>query len=363
MARHFLREIEQRFSLTFWGFFWAIVFGLISIYATFIKQSKPGLHYSIVENYGVFDVKEEVGKLQVFYEGSNLNERKEDLRVITFQVKNDGDASILQNFYDPNYPLGFKVVNGRVVEQPTLINASSDYLKDHVVITKTGDQAFNFSNTIIDAGDFFEVKVLVLHGIEEKPDIKSLGKVAEVGRIYVSALNDSQKEKSTFSLMFGGGLGVFFGRLFVYGVMFFFVVGLVIYIEEKFTEYRDARARRKNSANFRDVYSNRISGEDEVFFSEYMEGGVKGLQKIQSLLSGKRLSLLNKLDSGNPEVVARYGVDLELFKRLKAVGVVKEQEGEPVVREESLAILVDFISYLERRTPVVNEETIKVFSK
>ena len=116
-----IREMDQRFSWSFLGFMVAIIIGSVTVYIEFFKENKPDLNYIITANTSVLDIREKLGSLDVLYHGESLSKNKKDLRLITFEVINQGDTAILSNFYDSNDPVGFSIIDGKIADEPILI--------------------------------------------------------------------------------------------------------------------------------------------------------------------------------------------------------------------------------------------------
>ena len=89
------KNMENKFAWSFLGFLMAVIFGFITLYLGFVKENKPDLNYVVTADSSVLDIKEQLGSLDVLYEGESLSKRKQDLRFITFKVINQGNSSIL----------------------------------------------------------------------------------------------------------------------------------------------------------------------------------------------------------------------------------------------------------------------------
>jgi hypothetical protein len=123
-----IRTLDNKFAWSFVGVLLALVFGGIGVYAGFFYERKPDVTFEVISNTPVFDVRENVSKLEVLFAGNNIKQSGQALRVITLRVINNGQQDILKTFYDENDPLGFSVVSGSLVEPPQLLYASNDYL-------------------------------------------------------------------------------------------------------------------------------------------------------------------------------------------------------------------------------------------
>lgn len=102
----------------------------MTIYTGLIKKNAPDLIFEILSNANVLDVHESIGSLDILYKGSSLNRNNQSLRIVVLRVVNNGDQAILPSYYDPDDPIGFKILSGQIVERPIILEAQSSYLRD-----------------------------------------------------------------------------------------------------------------------------------------------------------------------------------------------------------------------------------------
>lgn len=351
-----IKEMDKVFSWSFFGFLLAIFFGGVSIYLGFVKENKPLLQYVITSNSNVLDIKEKLGSLDVLYEGESLSKSNRDLRIITFQVVNKGDAPVLPNYYDPVDPIGFSVSDGVLADSPALLRASNEYLKEKTILTKATNQSVTFSNVIFEAGDSIEVRVLVLYDSGKNPSIKAFGKVANINNITVVEVQDSSEDKSFWVGVLSGDYYYQMARLFSYGVIFFILIVALVFLMVQVDEARTKRSRAKLVKAFKDFDSTKIIEADEFFFDIYKEDGVARVQRTYALISNSRR--INELysESSTPDVSAyyssKYRAELDIIERLKVLGVLYEEGGALVSSPDRMLLVAEFISYLERKAVV-----------
>ena len=178
------RELETKYALTFVGCVLALVFGIPTIYTTFFQKTKPGLRFEVLSSANVFDINEDVGKLDVLFNGINLREKQQTLALATVKISNDGVAPILKSAYDENAPVGVEVSGGEIAKAE-LLRASNSYLATNLNFRSISTSVAVFSPVIIEPGDAFWVKVLVLHKEKTAIDVKATGKVAGIKEIAV----------------------------------------------------------------------------------------------------------------------------------------------------------------------------------
>lgn len=273
-----MREMDQRFSWSFLGFMVATLLGAVTMYIEFYKENKPDINFIITANTSVLDIREILGSLDVFYQGESLSKNKKDLRLITFEVINQGNTAILSNFYDPNDPVGFSVVDGKIADEPVLIDASNDYLKNKLVIEKRTESSVLFSNVILEPSEFFKIKILVLHEIAKKPTIKPFGKVAGVSNIDLFMDYKSGDKRTFLDESFGGGGYPNIARFFLYGFVFIAVCAFIIFLLIKFDDLKKQRRKTRLIRIFKEYDSDKVSEKDSFFFDYYLSGGANAVK-------------------------------------------------------------------------------------
>ena len=180
-----IRDLDQKFAWSFVGVLLALLFGGITVQREFFSETRPRLRYDILTSTPVLNVREDVSKLSVFFDGIDIREQKKSLRVITVRVANDSQKDILKGFYDESEPLGLRVSTGRVIRSD-LVTASNPYLERQLVPRRQDDRTLVFPSVILEAQEYFVVKLLVLHGEGAEPYITPIGKIAGVRTIPVT---------------------------------------------------------------------------------------------------------------------------------------------------------------------------------
>lgn len=350
-----LKSMDNKFAWSFLGFLMAIVFGAITLYLGFYKEIKPDLKFVITADSSVLDVKESLGNLDVIYENESLSEKRQDLRVITFKVINQGNAPILSNYYDVNNPVGFKVVDGRLADEPKLINASNSYLKENLITKKSQDNKVILPNVILESSEYFELKILVLHELGKKPYIQSFGKIATVSSIDVLSDFSSENKISFLEKTFGGGIFSNLIRLFTYGFIFLFLMIGIVFLSEKLSSIKEKRRKENLIRTFKDYDSDKVTDKDSFFFDYYLNHDASIVSDFQALMkSESRLSSLAKNGVLPERKVIRPTSRLRkdeavMLEELKNEGFVTIKDGTVTVDEQRLSVLTDFVNYLKRK--------------
>ena len=123
---------------------------IVSLYAFFFQEKKVDLQYEIIANTNVLDINADVSKLDIIYNGISLKQKDEHLRIINLRVINRGTDNILKEYFDDNDLLGFKIMGGKVIEKPEVIETSSNYLKRNLIITLDTADRIKLSKVIIE---------------------------------------------------------------------------------------------------------------------------------------------------------------------------------------------------------------------
>lgn len=255
----------------------------VTIFA-FLQEKKVELRYEIISNTNVLDFNEEIGKLEVIYDSTNLKKSQENLRIYTVKIINNGHQNLLKEFYDENDPLGLQLSSGRIIEQPEVIQVSNDYLKRNVKIKFYDDKKINFSQVILESGEYYVIKLLVLHKTNLIPEIMSYGKIAGQTNIQVVNTIDIKEKLSFWEKVYYGNIWVQLLRLVSYFIgNILIIVGLVnlsIFITEK----RNTKRKKKNIAEFKSLETYRYSKMDDAIFDRYKSDGAYIFKDIQMLI-------------------------------------------------------------------------------
>ena len=171
----FKRFFQNYISQTFIAFF-GIIGTIITIYA-FLQEKKVELRYEILSNTNVLDFNADVNKLNVIYDSTNLRQTHENLRIYTIKIINIGEQTLTNNFYDKNDLIGIKILNAKIIEKPQIIETSNNYINRNAKIINYTKNNFSFYPIIIEKGEFYTIKFLVLHKTNSSPKLISIAKL------------------------------------------------------------------------------------------------------------------------------------------------------------------------------------------
>ena len=148
-------------------------------------------------------MRERVGKLAIIYDGTDLKEANQSLHLLVLRISNQGNADITKAQFDDLAPLGFRVTTGKIVETPTVVG--EEYLRTNLKPTIRSDDTVLFSPVILNAGETFEVRLLLLVSGNQTPSVVALGKVAGIHSIPVIEALRPSGQRDYLQEAFGGG--------------------------------------------------------------------------------------------------------------------------------------------------------------
>jgi hypothetical protein len=175
----------------------------LAIYTT-LHQPRPQIEFEILANSSVLSVPDALPNLEVLYDGKKLESEGKTIRLITIRIRNTGDRSIRNDDYDPRSPLGFRLSSGTLVNS-SITSASNDYLREHCTIEKTAPTSAVFSPVFLEPESYFDVRLLVIAGVSETPDVIPTGKILDVAKATVKETYREVAEQSFYQRTFAGG--------------------------------------------------------------------------------------------------------------------------------------------------------------
>lgn len=305
------KKYNSRRVLQIVGSLIGVFSAIIGIYVFYFEDKVVSLEYEVIANTNVLDINADVSKVDVTYNGASLKSKTQNLRIINLRIINNGTECILKSHYDNNAPLGVLMKSGKIIERPELINTSNDYLKNQLKINYDSTGQVTFNDVILEPGQFYSIKLLVLHPSSTTPSILATGKIAGQNIIpIVSTL--PKEEKSFWAETFGGGIISQFTRALCYTIAFLaLIIGLGVFAT-KISDKRRARKRKRITKDFKESNGYEYNKMDDAIFSHFIELDEDDLWEFQSLLkdqneirklydSWKDHSKIEKNGLGDPE--------------------------------------------------------------
>lgn len=232
------------------------------------------------------DLRQPLEDLRITFQGEDLEQSNQNLRIFTIRVSNDGAVDILQDMYDQSDTWGLRFNGGKVVEARTA-DGSSGYLQDGIEPRLIGVNIVELAKLILEPGEFFTVEVLVLHDKVAFPDVEALGKVAGIDRITPEPARVDGPTDSLVTQALGGHIGIQMIRIVTYLAVVILAavsIGSAATIGQKAT---NAIGRRRRAKRIQIVLETMSLTEEEwvpQLASLYTEGDIGGLKQLQSYL-------------------------------------------------------------------------------
>lgn len=340
-----------------------VVGTIITVYA-FLQEKKVDLRYEIVANTNVLDFNADISKLEVTYDSTNLKQTKENLRIYTIRIINKGDQNIIKEYYDENEPIGIKISSGKIIEQPQLIQTSNDYLARNVKFTNLQNDKVNFSQVILEQGEYFTIKLLVLHKTGSIPNILSFGKIAGQKKIDVVNSIDAKKDDSFLIKAFSGNFWVQLLRLFSYLLGAVLIIIIIVTTSEKIDDVRNKNRRIRRIEEFKNLKSYEYTRMDDAIFDRYKANDSHSFQRMKYLLKNedelnKNYQILkeklrskefrrfrhfdnNLSDTIEPE-------DFSVINEMITDGILFKEQEKLVINQAMKDTLDKFISFLKEK--------------
>ncbi|NEP61207.1 MAG: hypothetical protein F6K31_30225 [Symploca sp. SIO2G7] len=187
-------DADKTFGWSFLGFWVGLVIGLISLWLSVFYQRQPRLSVAILSRTPVLslqDLQNLKDNLEILYNKTNILESKQNLYVITLRFANIGRANIVKGDFDAAAPLGIQLVdvkNSRspaeisIIQKPEVLDASSNYFSKLVVKIESNATVV-IEPIILDAQQFFTIKLVALMPESFQPTVRVLGKIAGIREI------------------------------------------------------------------------------------------------------------------------------------------------------------------------------------
>lgn len=290
VVNKFLSSVISKTFITLVG----LAAAVITIYA-FIQDKKVNIRYEIIANSNVLDFNADLSDLAVMYDSTNLKETKENLRIITLKIVNNGNKDILNGYYDENEPLGIRITAGKIIEKPEIIHSSNEYIRRNLKIQESSHtrDRITFSKVILEQNEFYIVKLLILHKKNQYPRISPLGKIAGQKTIEIVNASDVKVEQSFWTVTFGGNFWTHLLRLLSYFSGGIIIILLIVTISDQIDTRKEKKRKRQLVDDFKNLESYEYTRMDDAIFDRYRSEGARNLRDMKNLLSNE--NRLNEL--------------------------------------------------------------------
>ena len=367
-----VRELDHKFSWSFFGFLLAIALGIVTIYDRVLVDKHPQLYLDVLTSTAVLDIKEQLPNLEISYDGIDIREKNLSLQILTVKVLNDSTRDILKGYYDSDDPVGIKVTTGKVIKTE-LAEASNDYLQRNVTFGSPNNSVIHFKDVILDAHEFFVLKLLVLHPASEDVCIEPVGHISGMQRIIVREPFKDIGRPGFWTRTFTGAWGVQVVRLIAYTLLTILIILLIVIPSALIGEKVQEIKRRRHVRNFKATTKLDLKEDDEFVFGRYVNTGLQELFVLQNLCKSRK-SLLNayrRYERMQKRLTERKDVPDEVRLAFRydfypgrvrylgpyiEAGFIHVEDGKPTVDEHMSMTVEHFIRFL-RNSQIIKDDT------
>lgn len=245
-TNHNMTQIKERLlpNITKWFLGIIAVLGFIfTIYIGFIKKTAPQFEYDILSATDFFNSSEPVTNIKIIIDSTDVQENSLNISTYIIKAENKGNAHITQKEYGGGF-WGLKINNGELLESPLLLECSSEYLSNmfHVDDSLKGSSLIPLPALPLDIDDYYIFKIIVLHGVDSLPSFQPEGKISGQKNI---AINEAMPNNpNIFTIAFGGNWLAHIIRFITYSIVFILLMFGIIFITEKFDDWKAKRNRK-----------------------------------------------------------------------------------------------------------------------
>jgi hypothetical protein len=156
-------------------------------------------------------------------------------------------------------------------------------------------EKLEFSQVIIESGEFFIIKFLVLHRTDSIPIILSFGKIAGQKLIDVVNSADVKEELTFWQRVYTGNTWVQILRLISYFLIVVVIIVVFVLIGSGIDDLRDKKRKIRNINEFKSLKTYQYTKMDDAIFDRYRKDGPYIFKKMQRLIKNDdELNVIHK---------------------------------------------------------------------
>jgi hypothetical protein len=361
------KSFDQKYALSFFGFWLGLLFGGIGVYTAFFYEKKASLYFETQSNAPVYKINEKIPSLDIKFEGEEINSKKLSLSLLTIKIGNDGNAPISKNDYDADFPISLTVDANKIIRYDVLF-VSNKYIGDALKIVQPLPSKLVINPLIIDEGQYFILKLLVINSEETLPQITAGGKIVGIDSIKVFDSAQQAQKESFWVATFKGGITTQATRLIGYfaGAVLIIIIfiGTIVSVSEFFTKKKRRRLIKRYTceldgdtpAVFKAICEKYIErGEGFLVFSDLLLGD---LDRFALVLSKPPHESTTRLISGDHDPIIVHG-EIHNTSTLESTahwlvenGIVEKTDTKVSIKDnDSRVLLSNFIVFLAAHIP------------
>lgn len=266
----------------------SVLFGAFGM-VMYLKKDAPKLEFIIESESCLINNDEQLPQVRIMVDSVDILNNDENITIYSLKITNNGSKNI--SFYDyDNGEIGIRVRNGRIIDAPGLLDATSDYLanKFKTEFSTPADTLIVLPHSILNIGDYYVLHICILHQRDISPSFVSFGQIVGQKRIDVVNFN---KEPSDWQIALKGSFFVQLHRLFVYGLsliaLILIIVALYHWISLLFKyiaqQWFLITLKRRNNSNY-------------IVVNDYRKNGYKNIERAYMIceVGTERLTALYK---------------------------------------------------------------------
>lgn len=329
---------RKSYTWTLLGIAISAVFGIFAIY-TFVYTPKPELSFIVTSKTNVLDINAPLSNMDILLDSISLKDRNENIKIFNLKITNNGSANITTELYDSYTPILIHVTGGKILKNPEIIMASSDYIKHNLQsrFEFKNDSIIVIPNIILDVADYADIKLLVLHKNNVMPEIGVTGKVSGQKELIVTEM-EIKSTKSFWDDYFPLSVGVFIAQLFSYVIIFvliiFTITSIFLYINKSYKKTQ----RKKAVKEFE--LKHKIKDIDRFIINKYLDNGFEFLGIVKEFIDNTSMYSLysEKIMKEDEELT----IQDETFKFLTENEVITDEKTKPSIKK----LITEFHTFL-----------------
>jgi len=286
MGKSLLEQIENKIYWGILGTILTMAFGAIGLYSYF-HTPKPSILFEIINESNVLDVHKPLEDLTIFFENENIQKKNLNLRIFTIQISNNGEVDILQSYYDKNINWGFRVDNGKIINDARIITSNSEYLKSNLSPHVMDDNVVELEKVILEKGKYFSIEILVLHNKETLPEIKPIGKVVSIENIIPVKTWEQNLEPRFWDKFFYGGFLINILRPIIILICLILLIISIVISVDKIGDIKKNRKKKYRKKEVLKLFGGEPEDENiKILSNSYINEGIRELKYFEKLISG-----------------------------------------------------------------------------
>jgi hypothetical protein len=273
--------IRQKVKFLISASFWGIVIGLVALYYT-VRGTRTSLIVDVISESNVMDVRTPLKDLAILFQGQDIQKENANLRILGVRLVNEGEANILESYFDSKIPWGLRIEDGQLIEA-RVTGSNSQYLSENLHPKTTDKNDVTFDKVIFDKGKYIALELLVLHNKNVEPKVTAIGKIAGMDDIPVRSSFRERDQEGLASRAFKGPIAIQIARTLGYffvGLSTVLVVGFSIAGLQSIPSRLRKRARRKRLRQLAREESPEKEKKRQVLLNIFVEEGTSRLKAM-----------------------------------------------------------------------------------